>query len=554
MFDQFLQVAIGVLAAVHYTVVSTLLPAIHGSFFSQVLKNAVPPITLVVGYGLTRVLPPVTSVIPLVMLTPVHMAAFPLADLILLSVSVSITATRHRHALLLVTAGFAATLCIPPLRLRILRTPFPVAALLVATIASALSLRSLSLRSTMTRMTTLRKHKTKRSRTGRHSSGLPTTTTATARTYPIIGVMTFVVTLMGVMVTAPMLASGLRAVRPRQLPTGYRILAQRRGVTGLVSVVEKLNSHRMLTADLSVLGGFYIKQGYAPDSIFSQFHVHEAVRLSYRSDRGIEPHNDAISTENTTRNGDSSAAAGGRNGRTLCIGVGVGVVARSLRAHGCKVDAVELDAAVASFARDWFSLKVPVIVQDARRFLDNAAGASYDFVVHDAFSGGGIDPSLVTRAELARLRRVLKADGVLAINVVSSTRGTTAAVARVIGNRLHEVFGHVRLFSEGGRGRIDNIVLFASQTGSAIRFRKPVQRDFLGSDMRQAALVAFERFEVKIDGLPKGWSVPKLFAHAVEQVELIVGMCVVGAVHAHVMGEVHPPDLWSALLAVEGSR
>lgn len=331
------------------------------------------------------------------------------------------------------------------------------------------------------------------------------------------------------MLAGPFGASFLQFVNPRPLPPRYVILAQKRSLTGLVSVVEKKNGHRMMTADLSVLGGYQRKKGYAPDSIFSQFHVHEAVRLS-------------------KRNVDLNS---GERPTALCIGVGVGVVAKAFREHKVRVDAVELDKMVAAYASDWFNLYGGIIVDDGIKFVANRRQQHYDFVVHDVFTGGSISTFLVNTKVLETIRDAMKTNGVFAINIVAGVDGASAAVTRVVYDRLKRTFGYVRIFSDGDQGLTHNIVLFASCDEMSLQFRQAVEDDFLESESRRKILTEFEMCEVRRQDLPNGRQAEPMFANIVEELELRYGMAVVSFLHTYVMREVHPPALFPALLAAE---
>lgn len=286
----------------------------------------------------------------------------------------------------------------------------------------------------------------------------------------------------------------------------------------------------MLTADLSVLGGYHVKPGFFPDSIFEQFHVHEAIRL-------------------TRLPADSDALQGGRNGRALCIGVGVGVVAQSLHQLGCKLDAVELDPVIPKFAQKWFRLTAPVTVADALVFVADSKPKVYDYVIHDVFTGGAVATKLFSVETFESVRRSMKEDGVLAVNFVGSTDeppnspGTRAV--SVVYQRLKHSFAHVRAFSDGIDTRTHNIVFFASQVKERVTFRKPTDSDALGSRLRIRALQSFEKHEVDQNVLNA--------VNGTNNSEWIfnVGLWDIAIEHRQAMMKVHPKDLWPALLAAE---
>lgn len=306
------------------------------------------------------------------------------------------------------------------------------------------------------------------------------------------------------------------------MPPGYSILAQSRGPTGLVSVVERNEKYRMLTADLSVLGGRHICPGCAQDSIFAQFYVHEAVRLIPRP--SSSPKNKA-----------------------LCIGVGIGVAAEGLARAGCHVDAVELDDVVAKYASQYFGLRgVHVIVDDGLQFLSRAAADTYDFVVHDVFTGGAVPVELFSTATWESVKNVTQEDGVVAVNFVGGIEenSTAAAAVALVYDRLEKVFGHVRMFSDGHDSWTHNIVFFAS--AKDVKFRPAEQEDFLGSGIREMAWSEFEKFEVKRQDL----------GGKIADVEgsdwmLHLGQWDTSRYHLKLMRELHTKELWPALYAHE---
>lgn len=527
IISSFFNIAIGCLAAAQFAIISTLLPAIFGSFFTFVITKVLAPSIAAICYLLVQHFPPVLALIPILCLTPIHIAAFPCANLITLVATVSLTAFRNRRAFLLTTTAFLLTHYL--LYIRTIRI-FPVR-LHISVLVAALTLAELAMYSQMLRTLLLSRTPLKtdllrpKRRMKRPQKAIAPRSPLWA---PLIG---FILSFSIISLSTPFAASLLRSLNPRPLPPGFSVHAQRRSTTGLVSVVQVANSHRMLTADLSVLGGYHTKEGYDQDSIFSQFHVHEAVRLSLR--------NEFISP-------DPSAPA-----RALCIGVGVGVVAGALRAHKLRVDPVEIDPTVSAFATQWFGFGGNIVVDDALNFIETTETGIYDYVVHDVFTGGAVPSSLISTEVLRRIRVIMKPSGVFAINVVAHTHGLGGAITRIVHDRLKNVFGHVRIFSDNKNDRTDNLVLFASRDARFIQFRKPVEDDFLGSRIREMTLLSFESNEILRQDLPEGWHVPSFSSHVVEGIELWCGLALVGADHANLMRRVHPPALFPALLAAE---
>lgn len=318
------------------------------------------------------------------------------------------------------------------------------------------------------------------------------------------------------------------------MPPNYTILAQTRGPTGLISVVQLAGRYRLLTADMSVLGGRHTKKGFAQDSIFAQFHVHEAVRL-------------------TKRPGEPATEKGGKNGKALCIGLGVGIVPDALHRLGTYVDAVEIDPVVIQYAAHYFGMSVPNIAPvDAVKFLEQAhtVGRKYDYVVHDVFTGGAVPAELFAMSTWRAIRNVLEDDGVLAVNFVGAlddppNTPATAAVALVY-DRLQSAFEHVRLFSDGHDTRTHNFVFFASSVPERMTFRDYIEDDLLASAIRKETLDGFQKHEVPRETLGTG----------VEDVEgsdwvLHMGQWDTCREHLRLMKSIHPGDLWPALLVNE---
>ena len=83
---------------------------------------------------------------------------------------------------------------------------------------------------------------------------------------------------------------------------------------------------------------------------------------------------------------------------------------------------MEIDPVVHDFATRYFGLPKnhTSIIEDAVTFLDRAqsdAGEeySYDYIIHDVFTGGAEPVDLFTQEFIQGLSNVLKADGVVAI-------------------------------------------------------------------------------------------------------------------------------------------
>lgn len=91
-------------------------------------------------------------------------------------------------------------------------------------------------------------------------------------------------------------------------------------------------------------------------------------------------------------------------------------------AHGINTTVIELDPTVYKFATRYFGFPSPhnVIIQDAITFVEKFKATeedrmTYDYIVHDVFTGGAEPVQLFTQEFLQGLSDMLNADGVIAI-------------------------------------------------------------------------------------------------------------------------------------------
>jgi hypothetical protein len=141
-----------------------------------------------------------------------------------------------------------------------------------------------------------------------------------------------------------------------------------------------------------------------------------------------------------------------------------------------QIDVIEIDPVVYESARKHFRLSKPsnVYLKDGRQVIDELtfsgeySSKRYDFVLHDVFTGGLVYPSLFSIESLAQIIKLLKQDGVLAMNFV----GEPASLAtHTIYATLKKKFQYIRCFLENPDSSIfQNIVFFASM--------QPISFDF----------------------------------------------------------------------------
>ena len=107
---------------------------------------------------------------------------------------------------------------------------------------------------------------------------------------------------------------------------------------------------------------------------------------------------------------------------TLYRGLGVGTTPAALIAHGIETTTVEIDPVVHDFAALYFDLPKnhTTIIEDAVTFVGRAQVAgpkrfSYNYIIHDVFTGGAEPVDLFTQEFIQGLSNLLKPDGVIAI-------------------------------------------------------------------------------------------------------------------------------------------
>ncbi|KAJ3022662.1 hypothetical protein HKX48_005592 [Thoreauomyces humboldtii] len=252
---------------------------------------------------------------------------------------------------------------------------------------------------------------------------------------------------------ARMFPGGLQCDHASSTNSKYDLLAFAESNTGYVYVIEDPELYggtRLMRCDHSLIGGAYPSLDY--DSTFGTFYFMDFVQYIERQKR------------KATR-------------IALQIGLGSGASTRSLIQHApnLEIDLVEIDPKVVEFAHEFFDLPHPksTHVTDGRAFIDTAPSSSYDFVIHDVFTGGLVPRTLFSVEALEGVKRILKSDGVLALNFV----GTMESVAtHTVIRTLRHVFPYLECYSESTPDAADqpalyNMVFFASP--KRIKFNLP---------------------------------------------------------------------------------
>ena len=186
--------------------------------------------------------------------------------------------------------------------------------------------------------------------------------------------------------------------------------------------------------------------------------------------------------------------------------MGIGTSPAAFIKHGIDTTIVELDPVVHEFAIRYFDLPTnhTAVISDAVPFIAKVAETqpeSYDYIVHDVFTGGAEPTALFTFEFLDGLNKLIKKDGVVAINYAGDL---TLPPPRLVLNTISAVFPTCRIFrdtlpEESSTTFLNMVVFCTKQADTPLTFRKPVDADFLGSLSRQNLIPPTPDLEIKIE-------------------------------------------------------
>jgi len=133
-------------------------------------------------------------------------------------------------------------------------------------------------------------------------------------------------------------------------------------------------------------------------------------------------------------------------------GGGYSVPKYMLSSHNdVSIDVVELDPGITETARKYFALhddpNMRIIHEDARTFLNREAQEPYDAIFMDTFNSAVVIPFQLTTVEAGkRLRSLLKPDGVLIVNIISSVYGPKSGVFHGMYKAFSQSFSAMMIF------------------------------------------------------------------------------------------------------------
>ncbi len=292
------------------------------------------------------------------------------------------------------------------------------------------------------------------------------------------------------------------------LPENIQIVARERSLYGLVEVIDDTSRGvRYLRSDHSIIGAHWIANQSAA---FAFLHALEVLPFLRPDGKDL-----------------------------LVIGLGTGALPSALAKSGIRADVVEIDPAVATFAEQYFAYTPSgeVHVEDARTFIRRTKN-SYDFIVHDTFTGGSTPEHLLSIEVIRQLRAMLRPGGVLALNMVGFQQGPRAGATWAVARTLRAVFPSVRAVRDSPVERnpdmTTNIIFFASDrtvdltVDAGSRFNDPPCAKILP---------ALRSWEVLQD-IPSGDIITD--AHnPLGRLQLAVAEA-----HSQAMGKMLPPAVW----------
>ncbi|KAK7515349.1 S-adenosyl-L-methionine-dependent methyltransferase [Phyllosticta citriasiana] len=275
----------------------------------------------------------------------------------------------------------------------------------------------------------------------------------------------------------------------------YTIIERRESLTGYVSVLESQESwFRILRCDHSLLGGEWkvtpARMGtgqWHPEPIYSVFAMLEAVRL-------------VMTGPADQQRPDSEKTA-------LNIGLGIGTAPSGMIRHGINTTIVELDPAVHAMATEYFDLPSnhTAVISDAVPYVASTAAerpGSFNYIIHDVFTGGAEPAALFTYDFLSGLKMLLNpSDGVVAINYAGDLKLPTT---QLVLQTIHAVFPSCRIFRDGEPAQdahnaasdFINMIVYCRPVAEPIRFRQPEDADYLNSRVREHMMFPRSNWEV----------------------------------------------------------
>lgn len=292
------------------------------------------------------------------------------------------------------------------------------------------------------------------------------------------------------------------------LPENIRVVARESSLYGRVEVIDDASRGvRYLRSDHSIIGAHWLAGGSAA---FAFLHAAEVLPFLRPDAKDL-----------------------------LVIGLGTGALPTALAKRGVRADVVEIDPAVARYAERYFGFATAgeTHIEDARTFLRRAE-KTYDFIVHDTFTGGATPEHLLSIEVVRQLRATLRPGGVLALNMVGFQHGHRALATWAVHRTLRAEFPIVRAFRDSPIERrpeeTTNITFFASDL--PLNFAIPADAAF-NDPYCAKILPALAGWEI-VQEVPSG--------DVITDARNPLGRLQLAVAEAHyaAMAELLPPEVW----------
>lgn len=164
----------------------------------------------------------------------------------------------------------------------------------------------------------------------------------------------------------------------------------------------------------------------------------------------------------------------------LLVGLGSGHLVNTYAEFGISTDSMEIDPVVADLATRYFNFTPTgdVIVGDAR-YQINHLTKTYDFIIHDCFTGGAEPIHLLSVEMFQKLKERLNPGGILALNFVGLTTEGDQAPVEAVAKTLDQVFPYRRTFGSDPSATFNDYVFFVSDEplvlDTALSYRNQVR-------------------------------------------------------------------------------
>lgn len=125
-------------------------------------------------------------------------------------------------------------------------------------------------------------------------------------------------------------------------------------------------------------------------------------------------------------------------GTCLIVGLGAASQAKFMHRHfpEARVTVLEINPGVIAAARQFFKLptsapRMEILITDAAQWMQTAPAAHFDLILLDGFGANGRPGPLDSEAFYLACRQALGPRGLLAVNLLSRSRGFQAAARRI---------------------------------------------------------------------------------------------------------------------------